>query len=55
MSNWNVEYFQLSFDTHIVHVGQKLMNFQKLNYRKLENSKVKVGYFGATLRQNYVT
>ena len=37
MSNLNVECFQLSFDMHIVHVGQKLTNFQKLYYRKLEN------------------
>ena len=27
MSNLNVECFQLSFDMHIVHVGQKMTNF----------------------------
>ena len=37
ISNLNVECFQLSFDIHIVHVGQKMMNFQKLWYRKAEN------------------
>ena len=40
MSNLNVECFQLSFDIHIVHVGQKMTNFQKLWYRKLENFRV---------------
>ena len=30
MSNLNVECFQLSFDIHIVHVGRKMTNFQKL-------------------------
>ena len=37
ISNLNVECFQLSFDIHIVHVGQKMTNFQKLWYRKAEN------------------
>ena len=30
MPNLNVECFQLSFDIHIVHVGQKPTDFQKL-------------------------
>ena len=30
MSNLNVEFFQLSFDIHIVHIGQKTTKFQKL-------------------------
>ena len=38
MSNLNVECFQLSFDIHIVNVGQKMMNFQKL-CRKFPRSK----------------
>ncbi len=37
MSNLNVECFKLSFDIHIVYVGQKMTNFQKLWYQKLEN------------------
>ena len=38
MSNLNVECFQLSFDIHIVHVGRKMTNFQKL-CRKFPRSK----------------
>ena len=37
MSNLNVECFQLSFDIHIVHIGQKTTKFRKLQHRKLEN------------------
>ena len=55
MSNLNVECFQLSFDVHIVHVSQKLRIFKNRCTESEQISAVKVGYFGATLRQKYAT
>ena len=55
MSNLNLECFQLSFDIHIVHVGQKLRIFKNCSTESQEISVVKVGYFGATLQQKYAT
>ena len=55
MSNLNVECFQLSFDIHNVHVGPKLRIFKNCSTKSYKISTVKVGYFGATLRQNYAT
>ena len=55
MSNLNVECFQLSFDIHIVHVSKKLRIFKNRCTESEQISAVKVGYFGATLRQNYAT
>ena len=55
MSNLNLECFQLSFDIHIVHVGQKLGIFKNCSTESKEISAVKVGYFSATLQQRYAT
>ena len=49
MSNLNLECFQLSFDIHIVHVGQKWWTFKNCSTENQEISTVKVGYMGATL------
>jgi len=51
ISNLNLESFQLSFDIHIVHVGQKLWIFENCSTESQEISAVKVCYFGTT----YVT
>ena len=55
MKNMNSEYVQLSFDVHIVYVGQKLRIFKNCSTESHEISMVRVGYFGATLRQDYPT
>ena len=55
MSNLNLECFQLSFDIHIVHVGQKWRIFKNCSTESQEISAAKVGYFSATLRQDYAT
>ena len=55
MTNLNLECFELSFDIHIVHVGQKLWIFKNCSTENQEISAVKVGYFGATLSQNCAT
>ena len=55
MSNLHLECFQLSFDIHVVHVSQKLWIFKNRCTESEQISAVKVGYFGATLRQNYAT
>ena len=56
MSNLILECFQLSFDIHFVHVGQKWQIFKNPSTEKAKNfSAVKVDYFDATSRQNYAT
>ena len=55
VSNLNVECFQLSFNIHIVHVSQKLRILKNRCTESEQISAVKVGYFGATLWQNYAT
>ena len=53
MQNLNLECFQLSFDVHIVHLGQKWRIFKNCGTKSQKIFAVKVGYFGASLRQNY--
>ena len=55
LSNLNLECFQVSFDIHIIHVVQKLQIFKNCSTESQEISTVKVGYFDATLRQDYPT
>ena len=52
MSNLNLECSQLWFGVHIVHVAQKL---GKLEFSPMDFSKVKLGDFGAPLREKYAT
>ena len=49
----NSEWFQLSFDMHMVHVGGKIIFFQKTAFKKLENFIVKLSYFGVAWGKKY--
>ena len=54
MSNLNLEWFQLSFDRQVVHVGQKISIFIYCSTKSRKMVVVKLWYFSTPL-QNYST